>query len=109
VNTLHGIRNSIDKPPDDLALLLSDLILLSNLMQKVSENISDDDDFVLQACYTRCELVVKGVNELEAKINIEATSSRKERLLKVLELRNWKEDVIILRGNISAAKENFIL
>lgn len=109
LTTLHDIRNSVNKAPEELSLLLSELTFLWNLMQKVSDNKSDDTDFVIKACYESCELVVNGLKELDARLAIEPTENRKQRLRKFLALRHWKEDVEVLHRHISNAKGNFIL
>ena len=109
IDTLRDIRNYADEAPAELASLVMELTCVKHLMEEIIAKTLLNDDVVLQLCYTRCEDVVRRLEKLQKTALTESRSTVRQRVLKILAFRHWKEDVEVLQRSIQGAKINLIL
>ncbi|KAK7402561.1 hypothetical protein QQX98_011699 [Neonectria punicea] len=109
IETLREIRSHAERAPAELDNLTSELAFLAHLMREVIAKAADKDDIVHRHCQSSCDQVVRGLAKLKSKLSTELKASGRQKILRLLALKHWKQDIEDLQSSIQGAKINLIL
>lgn len=100
---LQNARKQFSTAPEELELLNKELGFLALSMDRMIKAAKPSDEVFLAHCEVSCQQVVKGLEELDLRFKEAQKAKGAKRMLKILDFKDWKTDLNILRTRIEGA------
>ena len=100
---IQNARKQFSTAPEELDMLSKELGFLALSMDRMIQASKPGDQVFLAHCEASCQQVVKGLGELDLKFKQANSSKGAKRMLKILDFKDWKTDLNVLRTRIEGA------